>query len=172
MLDTKNGSESKRRPHRYLEPSYGLMRHTLAIADCYVQLVELSRRDLSHILSTTVWEPDCWREYKKDSRPCYLKPDLYFRIHSLGYEDSWFLEVDMGTEPIPRILNKCERYIDYFNTGLEQRNRKVFPLTLWLVPNSNRRDAVADAIREKFPKHVVMFRVACMEQFIEAITQV
>src|SRR5699024_10042905 len=43
FLNARDGLESTRRSHRYLEPSYVHIRHTLAIAECYVQLVEISR---------------------------------------------------------------------------------------------------------------------------------
>lgn len=77
FLNARDGLETTRRSHRYLEPSYVHIRHTLAIAECYVQLVEISRGSKKLQLKSVEWEPDCWRPYTYDHHRFQLKPDLF-----------------------------------------------------------------------------------------------
>ncbi|EPN8063675.1 hypothetical protein [Listeria monocytogenes] len=48
------------------------------------------------------------------------------------------MKVDKSTESLTRVVNKSKQYIHYFNLNIEQANNNVFPLVLWLVPDSKR----------------------------------
>ncbi|MBQ9016127.1 MAG: replication-relaxation family protein [Firmicutes bacterium] len=166
LLDLKDGAENLQRSHRYLEPAYAHLKHTLAIAECYVQLVEISRRHKDILLQNIEWEPDCWRPYRQDGHMMQLKPDLSVVTRNAGYIDRWFIEIDMNTEAIPVIIEKCKRYHQYLSTGIEQRrNEGVFPIPVWIVVNDDRKQKIIDAIKESFKKGPHMFVVIKAEEF-------
>jgi hypothetical protein len=39
----------------------------------------------------------------------------------------WFAEIDRSSESLPVIKEKCRLYVEYYNSGVEQRLRGVFP---------------------------------------------
>lgn len=75
FLAMENSEQYSRR--RYLEPSRMFLRHSLAVSECYVQLVEIYRRTPGLTLLTADWEPDCWRPYTQHGKIISLKPDLF-----------------------------------------------------------------------------------------------
>lgn len=105
LLNLRDHTEQSRRSHRYLEPSYVHLRHTLAIAECYVQLVELSRIHKKIVLASVEWEPESWRPYTHNGHSLQLKPDLFAVTYNGGYEDRWFIEIDLNTEALPVVID-------------------------------------------------------------------
>lgn len=148
LLDLGKEIESKRK--RALEPSQALLRHTLAVSECFVQLVEICRSRRSLAIKVLDVEPACWRAYQKDGKEMSLRPDLYAEIASGQYEDCWFIEMDLNTESTGDIVEKCRRYQQYYQTNKEQQVNGVFPLVLWIVPTEERRQKMIDAIRMVF----------------------
>ena len=165
LLVIRNKEELPRRSHRYLEPSYIHIKHTLATAECYVQLTEISRKHRKVQLQSLEWEPDCWRPYKKDSFEQVLKPDLFAATVNDGYEDRWFIEIDLDTEALPVVIDKCKRYYFYFKTGAEQKQHKVFPVTVWIVPDEKRKLNMQTAINETFGPAAKLFTVITADEF-------
>ena len=165
LLDLKNKDEQPRRSHRYLEPSYLHVKHTLAISECYVQLVEIDRHHRKITLKDIQWEPECWRPYRKDSRDLVLKPDILAVVNNGGYEDRWFIEIDLATEAMPVVIDKCKRYYHYYQTGIEQKKYKVFPITVWIVPDERRKQLMTDTIKETFNSAAKLFVVIKAEEF-------
>ena len=150
FLNARDGLESTRRSHRYLEPSYVHIRHTLAIAECYVQLVEISRGGKKLQLKSVEWEPDCWRP---------LKPDLFVVVCNGEYEDRWFIEIDLNTEALPVLVDKCKRYYQYLATNIEQRrNGGVFPIPVWIVPEEDRKQKLIAALDESFGLRLALLK--------------
>ncbi len=156
---------------RYLEPSRMFLKHSLAISECYVQLVEICRRTPGLTLLTADWEPDCWRPYSHHGNTVQLKPDLFFATKCGEYEDRWFVEIDLATESPTTILRKCERYHDYYKTNLEQRKHGVFPVTMWLVPDKARKEVLRTAISEAYKKSTKMFLVIMPDELEELIVR-
>lgn len=143
---------------RFFEPSPYFLAHTLAVSEISVRLTELCReQDIT--LPALQPEPECWRSYSEHGTHLSLKPDLYAVTVSGEYEDSWFFEVDLDTESPAKVIEKCERYHQYYRTGLEQKAAGVFPLTVWIVPDQGRRDRLAAAIRAAFDKQPRLFAV-------------
>ena len=166
FLNARDGLESTRRSHRYLEPSYVHIRHTLAIAECYVQLVEISRDSKKLQLKSVEWEPDCWRPYTCDHHRFLLKPDLFVVVCNGEYEDRWFIEIDLNTEALPVLVDKCKRYYQYLSTNIEQRQHGgVFPIPVWIVPAEDRKQKLIAALDENFPNAPNMFAVITAEEF-------
>ena len=156
---------------RYLEPSRMFLRHSLAVSECYVQLVEICRRTPGLTLLTADWEPDCWRPYTQHGKIVSLKPDLFVATKSDGYEDRWFIEIDLSTESPSTIIGKCDRYRDYYRSGLEQKQFGIFPVVVWLVLDSGRRERLRSAIQEAYPKGGKLFIVITADEFERLIRQ-
>lgn len=145
-----HGGDTQLPRKRFLEPSLTHVNHTLAIAECYVCLVELCRFHPQLRLASTEFEPICWRSFSYRNRPLSVKPDLFAITESGDYEDRWFIEIDLATEALPVIVRKCERYLRYYQTGKEQKQQGVFPVVLWVVPDQQRRRTMVDSIQTQF----------------------
>lgn len=170
LLRLAKPDDSKRRA-RFLEPSGRFLRHALAVAECSIQIREICERQTELSLITVDFEPDSWRAYSRIGKIVSLKPDLYAKTLCGEYEDCWFIEVDLGTESIPAILEQCRRYHDYFLTGLEQEEFGVFPLTVWIVPSAHRRDMLKEAICKTFAGQPSLFAVITPEELEPLLCQ-
>ena len=118
--------------------------------------LEISRKITQLALS---WEPNCWRGFLNAGESVNLKPDLYVRLVNGGEDEAYFLEIDCGTEPIQRIFAKCQIYVSYFNSGIEEKTTGLTPYIVWLVPDEKRRDAMEKLFREKMPDASLLFQV-------------
>lgn len=138
LLRQARGDGGRARPK---EPSLRHLDHTLAAADCYLQLVALQRHGHAELLRLEP-EPACWRRFLGAAgNQEILKPDLYAvtaDIPSGDYEDHWFIEIDRATESLPTIVRKCGQYERYRRSGQEQQGGGVFPRVVWLVPDAAR----------------------------------
>lgn len=170
LLRLAKPDDSKRRT-RFLEPSGRFLRHTLAVAECSIHIREICERQKELSLVTVDFEPDSWRAYSRIGKIVSLRPDLYAKTLCGEYEDCWFIEVDLGTESIPAILEQCRRYHDYFRSGLEQKEFGVFPLTVWIVPNTHRRDMLKEAIHKTFAGQPSLFVVITPEELEPLLCQ-
>ncbi len=131
-------------------PGLLFVRHTLDIAELHAQLTEADRAGHVELLELEA-EPACWRRYEASFQPATLKPDSYVRLGVGEYEDSFFIEIDRGTEGSRAIGGQLERYVEYHASGREQRRHGVFPKVLWLTPDEGRRQAIVGCI-ERLPK--------------------
>lgn len=143
---------------RYLEPSPSLLRHTIAVTECYVQIIEICRMAPNLTLKTVCVEPKCWRNYHRDKK-ISLRPDLYAETISGRFEDHWFIEMDLATEDIPTILEKCSRYEEYYQTRAEQNAEGIFPYVLWIVPDEERKSKIIDALAKDVGRHRIKLNV-------------
>lgn len=155
----------------FYEPSSMFLSHTLAIAECALQITLLSRssHDLDVISLTP--EPACWRSFIHHGRAVNLKPDLFAITTDDGYEDHWFIEIDLGTESAHQVVTKCKTYRDYYLSGEEQENTGMFPLVVWIVPDEGRKLRLISAIRENLPPDPKMFLVITPEQLETMLRQ-
>lgn len=62
------------------------------------------------------------------------------------YEEHTFLEIDLGTEHVPRIQAKCRMYAAYAATGVHQAEHGLFPQVVWLSSDPGRRNVLRKAI--------------------------
>lgn len=153
---------------RFFEPSPYFLAHTLAVSEISLQLTELCREQ-DMVLSALQPEPECWRSYSEHGTHLSLKPDLYAVTVSGEYEDRWFFEVDLDTESPAKVIEKCQRYHQYYRSGLEQKAAGVFPLTVWVVPDTGRRDRLTAAIRTAFDKQPRLFAVITGDELAHLI---
>ncbi len=156
---------------RFSEPSAMFLQHTLAIAECAVQLICLCRESHDLNLESVDTEPSCWRKYKDGDRVNYLKPDLFAVTNYDGYEDRWFIEMDLGSEAPMQVVDKCNIYIRYYYTGLEQRATEMFPMVVWIVKDQARKDTLKSYIRENIKGHPKMFLIITPDELEKMLRQ-
>jgi Replication-relaxation len=155
---------------RRKEPSLRYLDHCLAVAETHIRLLEAGRDHAPDLLRLQT-EPTCWRPYATlGGGQAVLKPDLFAVTATDDFEDSWFIEVDRGTESVPTLLRKCTQYEEYRRSGVEQRDRGVFPLVLWLLPNDRRREAFAAGLHKPTSLDRSIFRLATADELISAVT--
>jgi hypothetical protein len=135
------------------------LRHALAVSELYVRLRELERESDMQIASFQT-EPACWRGFSgPGGSRAILKPDAFAVIHLGDFEDRLLIEQDMGTEASGRITAKAKTYIRYWQTGKEQARTGVFPLVLWITPDSQRSAVLVDALASFPAEHWPLFMV-------------
>lgn len=170
-----NEPETRR---RNLEPATTTLTHTLSIAECYVKTVELCRNTEDLKLVKAELEPDCWRPYQKALRNYILKPDmaLVTDLHDTADHDEpwiecrWFIEIDLNTESLQMILDKCRRYYDYYQSDIEQRlHDDVFPLVVWIVKTEGRKQSLIKHLRETFRLLPPIFAVILSDEYEKLI---
>lgn len=126
-------AQTKGTRNREWAPGPAWVRHNLAITESFVRLKELERDGLISLLGFDP-EPHCWRTFNGASGQSeILKPDAYTILRAHGYEAHWFLELDRGTESKNVLRAKCDRYLQFFQTGQEQERLGLFPQIRFIV---------------------------------------
>lgn len=154
---------------RFFEPSPYFLSHSLAVAEVAVSLTELCQEYQTMKLTALQPEPECWRTYSEYGNIVALKPDLFAITVSGQYEDRWFVEVDLATESPSKVISKCERYHKYYRSGLEQQEAEVFPLTVWIVPTTERKQQLITYIKDAFDKQPKLFAVITKNELEDLI---
>jgi hypothetical protein len=126
---------------RFREPTATFVAHTLAISELVVMLTLGDRRGEFELLELEA-EPICWRPLGSQQ----LRPDLFVSLGAGDYEYRYFIEVDLGTESLPRLIAKCQTYDAYYRTGAEQQKHGIFPRVLWIMHDEQRAARLRDAI--------------------------
>jgi hypothetical protein len=142
-------------------PGTAFLNHALAVAELHTLLIEGDRSGRFELLELSA-EPACWRSYGGvgTQRRSTLKPDSYVRLGLGEFEDSYFIEVDRGTEGRKTIDRKLGEYVAYEAADIEQDKRGVFPRVLWLTPDQGRADAIAASARRLPQGRRELFAVA------------
>jgi hypothetical protein len=169
-LAIARGWQPERRRRRSFTPGSLFLAHTLLVSELHTRLVEADRSRRIELLEL-VAEPVCWRSYDgSGGLRLSLKPDSYVRLGIGDYEDSYFVEVDRGTEGSRAIERQLGRYVSYHRSGYEQAQRGVWPLTLWLVPDERRMGVIADSLARLPGEQRALFRVAQFDTAIELMS--
>lgn len=135
-----------RRPRRPRPVGRAHIDHALAVAEVYVRVV-LAERSGELRLLRFAGEPGAWRSFHgAGGARVTLAPDAYLVTSVDGFEDHWFLEVDLGTESAATLSRKLAVYRGYWQSGTEQAARGIFPKVLWLVPDEPRVGVLAKVI--------------------------
>lgn len=167
LLDA--GTDTVRR-RRSFEPSAAFLEHTLAVAEVHLRLRAAERRDLIR-LSDVQFEPACWRPYLGSGGGLVrLKPDLAAVTETASFEDHWFFEIDLATEPPSRIIQKCLQYQEYQRTGTEQRRLGLFPAVIWIVPTITRRDTLTRRLETELNITDGLFTIITLDQLDDLLT--
>jgi Replication-relaxation len=140
--------------------------HALQVAELHTLLVEADRAGRIELLGLES-EPACWRRYGQRTT---LKPDSYARLGIGDYEDSYFIEVDMGTESSRTLERKLGDYLAYQASGREQAECGVFPKVLWLTPDTERAGIIEDCIKWLPHSAQRLFAVAPFVDVLNVVT--
>ena len=81
------------------------------------------------------------------------------------------IELDLDSEHLPTITRKCQRYLAYWHSGLEQRTSGVFPRVWWLVPSEPRLASIAGVIRRLAQEAQGLFTVVLSSEAAQLLTQ-
>ena len=167
-LLTLNDPDSIKRK-RIVEPQPLFLEHTLAIAECAVQMTSLCRYSADLNLVAIDAEPTCWRRFADDGKAVNLKPDLFAITTYQKYEDRWFIEMDLGSESPRQVADKCSVYLRYYYTGIEQKETGMFPLVMWIVKDAARKEKLKDYIRDSIKAQPKMFLVITPDELESAM---
>ncbi|MEC3978173.1 replication-relaxation family protein [Amycolatopsis sp. H20-H5] len=129
--------------------------HTLAIADCYVQLHRGARRGELEVLEF-VTEPDSHQSVGN----LLLTPDAYVETGARPKQTrfSYWLEVDRGTEHPSTIEEKCERYWSAYQRWAHE----FYPRVLFVVPDQRRKTLISKSVEYLAPDTHEIFSV-CLQ---------
>jgi hypothetical protein len=158
-----------RRRRRSAVPGTLFVNHCLQVAELHTLLTEADRSRHIELLELSA-EPACWRSYGGiGAQRSMLKPDSYVRLGVGAYEDSYFIEVDMGTEGSRALERQFNQYLAYEASGREQAERGVFPKTLWLAPDVRRASAIESCVQRLPHSAHKLFQVALFTDTVQAI---
>jgi Replication-relaxation len=111
--------------------------HTLVVSGVYVDLSEHSRSGVFDVHTFTT-EPHCWHPIGNGA---YLRPDAYVILRTGAVGHCWWLEIDNGTEIIPRLRAKIRAYRDFLTSGGVGPD-DVPPHVLFTAPDQHRADLI------------------------------
>ncbi len=170
LLDEGEGGERPRR--RLREPSLPFLRHTLAIAELYVELLVQERLRADMALLDVQTEPACWRLWARlDGASEVLRPDLYLALGVGDDELRWFVEVDLASEHLPTLKRKCRAYQAYYDSGVEQMREGVFPRVLWVAPDERRAAQIERLVDQERGLTPGLFVVATTERALARLVE-
>lgn len=166
-LRTVDPSIKLKLKNRY-EPTQNHLKHQLFVTQIFVELTTL-HLDGKIKLENFSFEPKCWRSFATLFSSFTLKPDAFAKLTIDDFEDAYFFEADNATEHIGRVIAKCKQYIQYFNTGIEQRENEIFPLVVWVVPDEKRKLAILNRIKEDLDAYWELFTVITLDELPDFI---
>jgi hypothetical protein len=168
-LAIARGWQPEWRRRRALVPGSLFLLHTLQVAELHTRLIESERSCRFELLELSA-EPSCWRRYDGfGTQREVLKPDSFARLGIGPYEDSYFIEVDRGTEGTQTLVRQLASYTAYHASGVEQREHGVFPRVLWLTMTDNRTVVIAECVRRLPKANRELFQVAMFDDVLTVI---
>ena len=93
---------------------------------------------------------------------------LILELVNHDYEDHYFLEIDRSTESLARIVNTCKKYIEYYRSGIEQRQKEVFPYVCGLCQMTS-VSCDSKAIQKELYNFWELFTVITLEEYPDYI---
>lgn len=165
LLRSQRGETQRR---RFEEPSLHFARHTLAVAEVAVTLIEASSAGEFDLLELEL-EPSCWRAFQAGAGTLTLKPDLVAVTADATTETHSFIEVDLGTEHRPALRRKCALYQRYAVTGEEQQQSGLFPAVVWIAKDPARGRVIRDTIRSEKSLDPNLFWICTPENMLKQL---
>lgn len=161
------GAGRVRRAHT---PGERHLAHTLAVAQLYVDLRRAERQAQTELLAFQP-EPHCWRSFTGPYGERYvLKPDAFVKLGIGAYEDSWFIELDLGSEGTATLAGKARRYVECQDSGVIQVADEVFPRTLWIAPDGVRAEVIRRAVAPAAKRTPALFAVTTAPAAVALLT--
>jgi hypothetical protein len=165
LLDDGAGGRVRRR-----EPALALLEHTLAIAALGIELQRAARAGELELMSLET-EPHCWRRFSAGLEGSQtLEPDLALSLRAGAYEYHWFVEIDLATHGAAAIVRKCRVYQRYWQAGIEQDGKGLFPKVLFVAPHEPRRTLLARTIAGAQRLNAGLFAVTTSADAFAALT--
>lgn len=124
-------------------PGERYVRHVLAVADLYVDLIEAMRSGGLRLVRFDA-EPASWWS---DGEGGWLKPDSYVAVQSDAHTDHWWVEADLATEHLPTLKRKLMTYVDFWQSG-QLGPDGIMPRVLVTVPDAKRYSDVVRLIHQ------------------------
>lgn len=168
-LAALRGWRAEPRRWRSLTPGQLFLAHTLQVAELHTRLIEGERSGRYELTELTA-EPQCHRTYNGLGSQRVLRPDSLVRLGQGPYLDSFWVEVDQSTEGSRAVGWQLTRYIAYYQSGAEQSERGVFPLTLWLTNTPERTAVIEDCVARLPSDAQALFQVAEFDQALPIMT--
>lgn len=137
LLALKNGEPEPPRTQPSLVPGDLFLTHTLTVSGVYVDLIEHTLTGTFSVHTFTT-EPQCWHSTGSGG---YLRPDAYVILRTGALGQCWWLEIDNGTETIPRLRAKIRTYRDFLTSGGVGPDG-VPPRVLFTTPDQQRADLI------------------------------
>ena len=106
-------TETLQRVRHSSVPTERSVRHTLAVSELYVGLIEHARGQGAQLVSFAA-EPAAWWP---NGIGGVLKPDAYACLAQGNVRDHWWIEVDLATESLPTLKRKLQAYLDFVERG-------------------------------------------------------
>lgn len=157
-----SGESQERWVRRPRIPSDRFTKHTLAVSELYVELVERSRHGGYSLGEFQVESNAYW----PNGLGGWIKPDAFVRLALDETTDYWWYEADMprydsdlANESLPTIQGKLLAYLDFVRRG-QLGPDGVVPKVLFGVPTSERRGDVQYVIGELPTPADKLFRVS------------
>ncbi len=125
------------RARRPWTPSALFLKHSLAVAELFVELV-VRARAAAFTVTTFQTEPSCWWP---DGLRGFLKPDAFAVLSTDRFDLLTWCEIDRGTESLPTIKRKLADYLDFMKRG-QIGPQGVMPHVVVTVPDEARLQAV------------------------------
>lgn len=114
--------------------------HLLATNEFFVRLAFTAR--INDRVRLDRW----WSEHTATARFMRIRPDAHGLWTENGRTVGWFLETDMGTEPLTRVRAKLEAYERLATSG-----GPTYPVLFWL-PNAVRESHLQQRLRGMLPE--------------------
>lgn len=147
-------------------PGTSFLRHAVTVSEVYVIAVDIIREHSSADITAFEVEPKCWRQAPLPSG--YLKPDAYLVLCWPTYEDSYFIEVDCGTESLNTIERKLSAYVSYYQSGSEQSKHGVFPRVVFVTLDEARARQLQPIIDKPAPKLFAAVPLARLSELLRS----
>lgn len=118
-------------------PTERTVRHTLAVSELCINLVEQARQQDANVVVFAA-EPASWWP---NGLGGYVKPDAYVVLALGPVRDHWWVEVDLATESLPTMKRKLSTYLNFVARG-QLGPQGVVPRVLVSTVTTERRDAI------------------------------
>lgn len=143
FLALLNGQPEPPRKQPSHTPGDLFLTHTLAVSGVYVDLIEHARTGAFGVHTFTT-EPHCWHPIGNGAT---LRPDAYVILRSGAMGHCWWLEIDAGTEIVPRLRAKIRTYRDFLTSGGIGPDG-VPPRILFTTPDQQRANLITGLLSD------------------------
>lgn len=143
FLALRDGQPEPPRKQPSPVPGALFLTHTLAVSGVYVDLIDQSRCG-AFTVHTFATEPHCWHPTGNGAT---LRPDAYTVLRRGNTGHCWWLEIDAGTEIVPRLRAKIRTYRQFLTSGGVGPD-DVPPHVLFTAPDQPRADLISSLISD------------------------